>query len=119
MRREDDQFASQDLELVYIAKRLKDARKLEELLTAECVDFLIETDTYTGGVIFRSHRVGAFFFVPPETAAPARELLRRHSFKPYEKAGGVSLPSGPEEEESADNPGEQGGSQDAGLRRRQ
>lgn len=83
MRREPDFFGDQELELVYIAKRLRDALRLEEVLTKAGVDYLVETDTYRGGIIFASERVGAFFYVSPESAEPIRNIMRENRYKPY------------------------------------
>lgn len=69
------------MELVYIAKRLKEALKLEEALTEAAVDYAVETDTYSGGVIFRSERVGAFFYVLPDVAERARSVMERAGFR--------------------------------------
>ncbi len=69
MRHESGWFGDQDLDLVYIAKRLKEALKLEGILTDAGIDYAVETDTYHGGIIFRSERVGAFFYVLPAAAA--------------------------------------------------
>jgi len=85
MRRQDEAFASSELALVYIAKRLKEAKRLEDLLTTAGVDYLVETDTYRGGFIFVSERVGAFFYVQPAAEAHCRELMTQNRFKPYEK----------------------------------
>jgi hypothetical protein len=85
MRRQDEAFASSELALVYIAKRLKEAQRLEDLLTTAGVDYLVETDTYRGGFIFVSERVGAFFYVQPAAEAHCRELMTQNRFKPYEK----------------------------------
>jgi hypothetical protein len=43
----------------------------------------VEPDKYSGGVIFRSERVGAFFYVAPENENPAREAMRLSGFEPY------------------------------------
>jgi len=59
MRREPDFFEEREMELIYIARRLKEALRLEDALTASAVDYAVEPDTYSGGVIFRSQRVGA------------------------------------------------------------
>jgi hypothetical protein len=40
------------LALVYVAKRLKEALRLEELLTAAGLEYLVEPDKYRGGIIF-------------------------------------------------------------------
>ena len=76
-------FGDQDLALIYIAKRLREAKRLEETLTAGGLDYLVETDTYRGGFLFVSERVGAFFYVRPEEEAAARTLMEAHRFRPY------------------------------------
>ena len=45
------------------------------------IDYAVETDKYVGGVLFRSERVGAFFYVLPEAAAQARDIMRQHGFR--------------------------------------
>ena len=76
-------FGDQDLELIYVAKKLKEALALEESLTEAGVDYLVEADKYSGGIIFRTERVGAFFYVAPETAENAKELLIAWGYTPY------------------------------------
>lgn len=77
MRREPEFFGDRELDLIYIAKRLKEALRLEELLNSAGIDYAIETDTYRGGMIFVSERVGAFFYVDPESAEAARLVMGR------------------------------------------
>jgi hypothetical protein len=86
MRQEPDYFGDQDLPLIYVAKKLKEALRLEQLLTEAGLDYLVEPDKYSGGLIFRSERVGAFFYVAPSDEASAREMLQRSGFKPYQAA---------------------------------
>ena len=69
------------MDLVYIAKKLQEALRLESAFTESGVDYVVEPDRYSGGVIFRSERVGAFFYVLPETADQAREVMREHGFR--------------------------------------
>lgn len=83
MKREPDFFGDSDLPLVYIAKKLKDALALEDLLTRAEIDYLVEPDTYRGGLIFASERVGAFFYVAPDVEERARELMRSSGYKPH------------------------------------
>lgn len=83
MRQEPDYFGEQELTLIYVAKRLKDALKLEQVLTEAGFDYLVEPDKYSGGVMFRSERVGAFFYVAPENERLARETMTRGGFEPY------------------------------------
>lgn len=90
MRRQPDFFGERELALIYIAKRLSEAKKLEAFLTAAGLDYLVEPDRYHGGIIFRSERVGAFFYVPEDTAAPARRLLREKGYRPLEAAGAAA-----------------------------
>ena len=82
MKRDASFFEGQEAVLIYIAKRLKDALRLESLLTAAGVDYGVEADEYRGGVIFHSVRTGAFFYVLPEAVAAARDLMRSNGYKP-------------------------------------
>lgn len=84
MRRDPEYFGEQELNLVYVAKKLKEALNLEKLLTDAGVDYLVEPDKYSGGVIFRSERVGAFFYVAPENDSAARSIMQRGGFEPYQ-----------------------------------
>lgn len=84
MDRDADFFGDTELALVYIAKRLKEALALEELLTQAGLDYLVEPDTYKGGIIFASERIGAFFYVRPEEVDRAHAVLRENRYKPYE-----------------------------------
>jgi hypothetical protein len=81
MRREADFFEDREMDLVYIAKKLDEALRLESALTESGVDYAVETDTYSGGVIFRSQRVGAFFYVLPEVADQARAIMQQRGFR--------------------------------------
>ncbi len=72
----------QDGVLVYVAKRLKEALAIEELFKAAGLEYLVEPDTYSGGIIFRTQRTGAFFYVAPEDEARARENLEGSGYKP-------------------------------------
>ena len=82
MKQEASFFDGLEPELVYIAKRLRDALAIEKLFEAADLDFGVEADTYAGGIVFRSERVGAFFYVLPEAAEEARNVLKMHGFKP-------------------------------------
>ena len=84
MRRESDYFGEAELDLLYVAKRLKEALRLEQLLTDAGLDYLVEPDTYRGGVIFQSERVGAFFYIQPLDVEAARQVLERSGIQPYQ-----------------------------------
>jgi len=83
MKREAAYFEGQEAILVYIAKRLRDALSLEAALTSAGVDYGVEADHYHGGIIFRRQRVGAFFYVLPETVETAHRIIREHGYEPY------------------------------------
>jgi hypothetical protein len=84
LRREPDFFGEQELILIYIAKKLKEALRLEKVLTDAGFDYLVEPDKYSGGLIFRSERIGAFFYVAEESDPAARALLVNSGFAPYQ-----------------------------------
>ena len=88
MKQEASFFEGREPVLIYIAKRLRDALRLESILTAAGVDYGVEADEYRGGVIFRAVRAGAFFYVLPEAVGAAREVMLRNGFKPLEGEGG-------------------------------
>ena len=83
MQRGPEHFGDQELALLYIARRLTEALRLENLLTEAGLDYLVEPDKYSGGIIFQSERVGAFFYVAPADEAAAREMLARGGFRAY------------------------------------
>src|ERR1700683_3009138 len=82
MKQEAAFFEDREAILIYIAKKLRDATRLEALLTEAGVDYGVEADEYRGGVVFVSTRIGAFFYVLPETVTAARETMERGGFKP-------------------------------------
>lgn len=84
MLREPDYFEDQELTLIYVAKKLKEALALEQLLTESGLEYLVEPDRYSGGIIFRSERIGAFFYVAPADEEKARTTMREGGYKPYE-----------------------------------
>lgn len=86
MRRESEFFGDIELSLVYLARALRDALKLEELLTAGAIDYLVETGTYTSGFLIRRELTGAYFYVSPGDEARTRELLSANGFKPHPPA---------------------------------
>jgi hypothetical protein len=81
MRRDPDFFQDREMDLVYIAKKLQEALRLESAFTESGVDYAVEPDKYSGGVIFRSERVGAFFYVLPEAVGEARRIMQENGFR--------------------------------------
>lgn len=86
MRQDAEFFGEAELNLIYIAKRLKEALAVENVLTERGLDYFVEPDTYSGGVIFRRARVGAFFYVKPEDLEPCRHVLGEAGYRRYEPA---------------------------------
>ena len=84
MLREPEFFEDRELSLIYVAKKLKEALALEKLLTEAGLDYLVEPDHYSGGIIFRSERIGAFFYVAPADEEKARTTMRESGYMPYE-----------------------------------
>jgi hypothetical protein len=83
MRQEADFFEGKNPVLIYIAKRLKDALRLEEIFTTAGVEYGVETDQYRGGVVFRTVRTGAFFYVLPEARDAAFAVMERSGYTPF------------------------------------
>ncbi len=82
MKREADFFEGVEPELIYVAKRLRDAIALEGVLTGAGIDYAVEPDEYQGGTIFRSTRVGAFFYVRPESRESAVAVMLANGYVP-------------------------------------
>ena len=87
MRREPEFFQEQEIELIYIAKKLADALAVEELLTSFDVDYVVQTSEYYSGVIFQKLRTGAFFHVDKEWVKYTKQLLEQNGRKAYEGPG--------------------------------
>lgn len=79
-RRDGGDFDGVEPELLYVARKLRYAVRVEELLTDAGVDYAVETDTFAVGLIFRSQRVGAFFYVAPADLERAAAVLEPEGF---------------------------------------
>ena len=84
MRRDSDFFGDAELDLIYMARRLRGALRLETLLTEAGINYMVETGTYTGGLLLKRELAGAFFYVAPADLGSAREILLKNRYKPYE-----------------------------------
>lgn len=83
MRQQPEFFSDEELDLLFMARRLRDALKLEGLLTEAGVDYLVETGNYTGGLLFKRELAGAFFYVLPQDRERASAVLIENRYKPY------------------------------------
>ena len=81
MRRQSEFFGDQELVLVHVARRLKEALAVEQVLDAAGLDYAVVPATYTAGLLFRSERVGAFFYVAPQSEDHARNVILQRGFK--------------------------------------
>ena len=84
MKQDASYFSDKSPELIYIAKKLRDALRLESVLTEAGIDYGVEADEYKGGIVFSSVRTGAFFYVLPGSLPAAREVMLRNRVKPFE-----------------------------------
>jgi hypothetical protein len=82
MKKEADYFEGVEPELIFVAKRLADAISLESVLTGAGIDYAVEPDQYPGGIIFKSMRVGAFFYVRPEIRDKAETVMLENGYVP-------------------------------------
>ena len=84
MRREPDFFGEQELNLVYMARRLKESVAVEKVMDNGDLDYAVEPAYYQSGLLFRSTKIGAYFYVLPEEEDRARSLLTDKGYKPYD-----------------------------------
>jgi hypothetical protein len=83
MKQDASFFEGKEPVLIYIGKKLREALRLEGLLAEAGIDYGVEADEYSGGVVFKSIRTGAFFYVLPETVEPAHAVMLKNGFKPH------------------------------------
>ena len=79
-RIDPDEMRGREVRLLAVARKLRTAKKIEEILSTYGVDYCIELAEYTSitSVIFGSTRTGVFFYVLPETLDLSRELLKQN-----------------------------------------
>jgi hypothetical protein len=64
-----------DPERILIAKSLRLALRVEEWLTANGVDYIVEAESIGRSLLFRTERMGAVFYVNTGQAIHCREQL--------------------------------------------
>ena len=84
MRREPDFFEDTELHLVYMARRLKESLAVERVLDDGGLDYVVEPAYYQSGLLFRTTKIGAYFYVLPQDVDRAHTLLTERRYKPYE-----------------------------------
>jgi len=81
MRRESEFFDDQELVLVYMARRLKHSLAVEQILDENQVDYFLETGPYQSGLLFRTTKVGVYFYTTSAEAPRVRALLSSRGYK--------------------------------------
>jgi len=89
MRRDPDFFEERELNLIYMAKRLKESLAVEKVLDAGGVDYAVEPAYYQSGLLFRSTKIGAYFYVLPQDEDRARSILSDSGYRPYAPPQGL------------------------------
>jgi hypothetical protein len=84
VKKDAEHFEGVEPELIFVAKRLNDAIRLESVLDDAGVDYAVEPDQYPGGVIFKSMRIGAFFYVRPEARDAAVAAMLQNGYLPVQ-----------------------------------
>jgi hypothetical protein len=85
VKREADFFGDAELDLLYLARRLREALRLEKLLTDAGLDYLVETGPYVSGFLIKRELTGAYFYVAPVDLEKAHEVLSERGYKPYKE----------------------------------
>jgi hypothetical protein len=84
MRQEPEFFGEQEMDLLFVGRKLKHALALEEALTRAGIDYALEVDEYMAGIIFKTTRQGAFFYVLPDALEAARKVAIEAGLTPFE-----------------------------------
>lgn len=86
MRCAAEDFGEDELELVHISRRLREAKAVEALLTDANVDYVVTPDRYRATFLFffPTQRVGAFFYVSRLDADVSRQLLASRGYQVFE-----------------------------------
>ena len=82
MRRDEDFFGDEPLELVHLSRRLKEARNIETLLEEQEVEYLLEAGPYDARLFFviPVKRFGVYIYVREGEAADVRVTLAGAGF---------------------------------------
>jgi len=69
---------------LYLAHRLREALRLEKLLTDAGIEYLVETGPYLSGFLIKRELTGAYFYVAPGELARAQQILLERGYKVFE-----------------------------------
>jgi hypothetical protein len=73
---DDDPTPIADAEQVFLARTLREARQVEELLRDAGIDYDVEVEPYSRSLLFGTIRYGAAFYVASAAAVASRQRLR-------------------------------------------
>jgi hypothetical protein len=76
-RVEPEEFGERETRLVFIARNVGEAERVEDVLAANGVEFFVQIERYVSGLLFASERAGIGFHVLETQAAWSRGLLLR------------------------------------------
>jgi hypothetical protein len=76
-RVEAQEFGERETRLVFIARNVGEAERVEELLSEHGVDFFVQLERYVSGLLFATERAGIGFHVLEAQAVWSRTLLVR------------------------------------------
>jgi hypothetical protein len=89
VKREPEFFGDAELDLLYLARRLREALKVEKLLTEAGLDYMVQTGPYVSGFLIKRELTGAYFYVTAPDLSRAKEILSQRGYKPFnEQPGG-------------------------------
>jgi hypothetical protein len=80
-----ESMAGAESKLIYVARKLADSERLEAVFTKAGIGYDVVPETFQGGVIFRSTRVGAFFYIAPELWEQAAAVMAENGFTPLKQ----------------------------------
>jgi hypothetical protein len=83
LKQDPEFFGDSELDLLYLARRLREALRLEKLLTDAGVDYLVETGPYVSGFLIKRELTGAYFYVAPADLVRTQDLLSKSGYKPF------------------------------------
>jgi hypothetical protein len=70
-----------DAQQVFLARKLGEARQVEEFLAEAGIDYNVEVEAYSRSLLFGTIRYGAAFYVTSAVAAECRQRLREAGFE--------------------------------------
>jgi hypothetical protein len=85
LKQESDFFGDAELDLLYLARKLREALRVEKLLTDAGLDYVVETGPYVSGFLIKRELTGAYFYVAPVDLKKAQEVLTGRGYKPYKE----------------------------------